>query len=489
MANQKQKKKKQTQKHPKPSTGMALGGFLLIILILVLCINLGVNTSVSLFIGAVAATILALCLKVPWNSIEEQIKSTMAAATPTFLIVILVGMLVGIWMAGGTVPALMYYGMKLISPKILVPLAFVLCSITSIFTGTSFGSIATMGLAMVGVAVTTNVPVALVAAACVCGAWLGDKMSPLSDTTNMASGVSRVPLYEHIGSMMYTTLPAALVALVLFAVAGLLFSSGEMDPAQAQLIMDTLKANFNINILLILPCIFVLLISAFRIPSILGLGLTVIISAIFAMIFQGVNFVDLMNYAFNGFSIETGVSIVDPMLNRGGIVSMTELLVIFMIASVLGAIITSTGILDVLARNILLRFIKNRVVLVVTALIYCYIVNFLTAGGQIVSIIVTEQTFEDAFKSMNIHQKVLSRTLEDAGTLSAPIVPWGVATIYVMSVLGIGTEYIGYCWFIFLVPIFSILCAVTGWGMWDAKGNPLWKKKQNRKAQLAEENA
>lgn len=477
------------KKQKLPSTGVAVGGFLLIILILVVCINLGVNTSVSLFIGAVAATIIALCLGIPWTKIEEQIKSTMASATPTFLIVILVGMLVGIWMAGGTVPALMYYGMKLISPKILVPLAFILCSVTSIFTGTSFGSIATMGLAMVGVAITTNVPVPLVVGACVCGAWLGDKMSPLSDTTNMASGVSRVPLYEHIGSMMFTTLPAALIALVLFTIAGILFSSGEMDPQQAKLIMSTLQDNFNINLLLIVPCIFVLLISIFKIPSILGLGLTVIISAVFAMISQKIGFVELMNYAFNGFSIETGVAIVDPMLNRGGIVSMTELLVIFMIASVLGAIITSTGILDVLARNILLRFIKNRVVLVVTTLIYCYIVNFLTAGGQIVSIIVTEQTFEDAFKQMNIHQKVLSRTLEDAGTLSAPIVPWGVATIYVMSVLGVGTEYIGYCWFIFLVPIFSVLCSVTGWGMWDAAGNRLWGKKKSAKPETVKAEA
>lgn len=470
-----------------PSTAVALGSFVLIILVLVILINMNVNTSVSLFIGCVTAVIIALCLKIKWTDIENQIKTTMASATPTFLIVILVGMLVGIWMAGGTVPALMYYGMKLISPKILVPLAFVLTSITSIFTGTSFGSIATMGLAMVGVAVTTNVPVALVAGACVCGAWLGDKMSPLSDTTNMASGVSRVPLYDHIGSMMYTTLPAAVIALVLFTIAGLMFSGGEMDPAQAKLIMDTLQANFHINLFLILPCIFVLLISAFKIPSILGLGLTVIISAVFAMIFQHVSFVDLMNFAFNGFSIETGVSIVDPMLNRGGITSMTELLVIFMIASVLGAVITSTGILDVIAKNVLLKFIKNRVILVTVTLLYAYIVNFLTAGGQIVSIIVTEQTFEDAFKEMNVHQKVLSRTLEDAGTLSAPIVPWGVATIYVMSVLGIGTEYIGYCWFIFLVPVFSILCSATGWGMWDAAGKPLWKSKKKSAPKLAEE--
>lgn len=205
------------------------------------------------------------------------------------------------------------------------------------------------------------------------------------------------------------------------------------------------------------------------------MGLAVVVSAAFAMVFQGVNFVDLMNYAFNGFSIETGVSIVDPMLNRGGVLSMSELLVTFMVASVMGAVITSTGILDVLAKNVLLKFIKNRTVLVFVTLVYCYVVNFLTAGGQTVSIIVTEQTFESTYEDMNISRKVLSRTLEDSGTLSAPIVPWGVATIYVMGVLGCSTAYIPYAWFIFIVPIFSMICAITGIGIWDKEENPVRK--------------
>ena len=182
-----------------------------------------------------------------------------------------------------------------------------------------------------------------------------------------------------------------------------------------------------------------------------------------------------MNYAFNGFSIETGVSIVDPMLNRGGVLSMSELLVTFMVASVMGAVITSSGILDVLAKNVLLKFIKNRTVLVFVTLVYCYVVNFLTAGGQTVSIIVTEQTFESAYEDMNISRKVLSRTLEDSGTLSAPIVPWGVATIYVMGVLGCSTAYIPYAWFIFIVPIFSMICAITGIGIWDKEEKPVRK--------------
>ena len=464
------------EERKKPSTAFALISFFAIVLVLIVMINIGVNTTMSVFAGVIVAVIITKILGIPWKEVEKSIISTAADCMPTFLIVIMVGMLVGIWMAGGTVPSLMYYGMMVISPKILVPLAFVLCALTSEFTGTSFGSVATMGLAIVGIASTTSIPIPLVVGAIVSGAWLGDKMSPLSDTTNLASGVSKVPLYDHIHSMQFTTLPAGLVALILFTIAGLHYSGGAMDMAQQKLIMETLSKNFNINLLLILPAILVILVSVFKLPSLLGMGLAVCVSVIFAMLFQGVNFVDLMNFAFNGFSIKTGVAIVDPMLNRGGVLSMAELLVTFMVASVMGAIITSTGILEVLAQNVLLKFIKNKSILVLVTLIYCYIVNFLTAGGQTVSIIVTEQTFESTFDDMNINRKVLSRTLEDAGTLSAPIVPWGVATIYVMGVLGCSNAYIPYAWFIFIVPIFSMVCAITGIGMWDKEGKPLRSK-------------
>lgn len=477
--------KKEVRKQITPSPAFAVISFAAIVAILVVLINLNVDTTMSVFSAALAAAVIAFMLHIKWNDVEHTLLKVVSDCIPTFLIVILVGMLVGIWMAGGTVPALMYYGMKLISPKILVPLSFLLCFLCAEFTGTSFGSIATMGLAMVGVASTTAIPVPLVIGACVSGAWFGDKMSPLSDTTNLASGVTRVPLYTHIHSMMYTTVPAALITLVLFTVAGLMYSGGEIDTTKATLICDTLQEHFTISPILLLPAILVLLVSVFKLPALLGLGITLITSVVFALIFQKVSFVELMNYAANGFSIETGVSLVDPMLNRGGIVSMTGLLICFMIASVMGGIITSTGILDVLAKKVLLKFIKNRTVLVIVTLLYSYIVNFMTAGGQTVAIIVAQQTFEDAYDQLGIDKKVLSRTLEDSATLSAPIVPWGVATMFVMSTLGCGTEYIKYCWFIFIVPIFSILCAITGIGIWDKNGNKMWGKKKAAAEQKA----
>ena len=463
------------------SFGMALAIIFLPILVILLGgLVLRVGFLVPLMLATITASLLSIMAGFTWKEVEACIVNGVHRIIIVTCILFLVGTLIGVWIQAGVIPLFLYWGLKLLSPSMFLVSTVLICAVFSLMTGTSFGTIGTAGLALLGVGEALGFPTGLTAGAIVSGAYFGDKMSPLSDTTNLASGVSRVPLYDHIGSMMYTTIPAALVALVLFTAAGLMHSGGEMDTTRANLICDTLAEHFNLNPILILPAILVLgrLVSVFKLPPLLGMGRTGVVSIVFAMVFQGVNFVELMNYAANGFTLSTGVDIVDPMLNRGGITSMTGLLITFMVASVMGGIITATGILDVLAKDVLLKFIKSRGVLVTVTLIYCYIVNFLTAGGQTVAIIVTEQTFEDAFDRMGIHRRVLSRTLEDAGTLSAPIVPWGVATLYVMEVLGCGTEYIPYCWFIFIVPIFSILCAFSGFGIWDKDGNKMWGRKK-----------
>lgn len=468
--------KKQEQKTP--GLGIALTGFVVIIAVIVLLTNIGVNTALTVFIGGVLACILALSLRVPWKDIEENIMSTLKDCSITFLVVIMVGMLIGLWMANGTVPSLMYYGMKLISPVILLPLTFLLCCFTSLFTGTSFGSIATMGIAMVGVASTTSLPVPLVVGAVASGAYFGDKMSPLSDCTNLASGIAKVELYAHINSMYYSTLPAAIVCLVMYTVAGFIYGGGAIDVEKANLICNTLADNFHISVVLIIPAVLVLLLSAFKIPAILGLGITVGISIIFGMVFQGTSFIDLLNYAFNGFSIETGVDIVEPMLNRGGIVSMTELLVIYILSSTMGAFIASSGIMDVIAQKMLLKVIKNRVSLIVVTIIYGYVMTFALAGVQTVTMIVTQQTFEEVYDKMNVSRRVLSRMLEDSGVLGCLFVPWGITAMYIATTLGVSnTAYIPYAWLAYVVPVFSVICAITGIGMWDKDEKPLWNKR------------
>ena len=470
------------------SAGVAVVAFLAIIAVLVILINLDVDTTMSLFVATIMATIVTFALHISWDETQSVLLKTIADCIPTFVIVIMVGMLVGIWIAGGTVPALMYYGMMIVSPTILVPLAFIACFLTSEFTGTSFGSIATMGVAFVGIGATTNIPMPLIIGAIVCGAWFGDRMSPMSDTTNLASGVSRVPLYTHINSMLYTAVPAAVIAFVLYFIAGLVMGGGTADPTTQKMIMAALDANYNMGPWLILPALLVLVVSALRVPAFLGFGITIVVSAIFAMLTQGISFVDIMNFAANGgfsgseYFVHTDAdNLVINMLRRGGIMSMMGLLVTFMVASLMGGVIKATGILEIIAQQVLLKVIKGRVALVIVTLIYSYVVNFLAAGGQTVSIIVTQQTFEEAYDRLGVNRRVLSRCLEDAATLSAPVVPWGVATLFVMATLGCGLEYIAYCWFIFLVPVFAIVCAVTGIGMWDGEGNRMWGKYKGMK--------
>lgn len=477
-------KTKETQKQRTPNLTFALIGFIAIIAIIILLTNIGVSTALTVFVGAALACIVALSLRVPWGTIEETVMSTLKDCSITFLVVIMVGMLVGLWMANGTVPSLMYYGMKLISPVILLPLTFVLCCFTSLFTGTSFGSIATMGIAMVGVASTTSLPIPLVVGAIASGAYFGDKMSPLSDCTNLASGITKVGLYDHINSMYYSTVPAALVCVVLYAIAGFMYGGGAIDSEKANLICNTLAENFNISVILIIPAVLVLLVSAFKIPAILGLGFTVGISMIFGMLFQGQSFIDLLNYAWSGFSIDTGVDIVNPMLNRGGITSMTELLVIYILSSTMGAFIASSGIMDVIAQQLLLKVIKNKVSLIIVTLIYGHVMTFAVAGVQTVTMIVTNQTFEEVYDKMGLSRRVLSRMLEDSGVLGCLLVPWGITAIYIATTLNVSnTAYIPYAWLVYIVPIFSIVCAVTGFGMWDKNEKPMWGKKSKEKSE------
>lgn len=464
-----------------PGLALSLAGFIVIIAVIVILTNIGVNTSLTVFVGAALACILALSFRVPWETIENTIMSTLKDCSITFLVVIMVGMLVGLWMTNGTVPSLMYYGMKLISPAILLPLTFVLCCFTSLFTGTSFGSIATMGIAMVGVASTTSLPLPLIVGAVASGAYFGDKMSPLSDNTNLASGLAKVGLYDQINSMYYSTIPAALVCLVMYTVAGFMYGGGTMDAGKANLICNTLADNFHISPILILPAVLVLLVSAFKVPAILGLGITVAISMIFGLVFQGTSFIELLNYAYNGFSIKTGVDMVEPMLNRGGVVSMTELLVIYILSSTLGAFISASGIMDVIAQKMLLKVIKNRVSLIVVTLIYGHVMTFAVAGVQTVTMIVTAKTFEETYDRMGISRKVLSRMLGDSCVLGCILVPWGITAMYIATTLGVSnTAFIPYAWLVYVVPIFSIACAVTGFGMWDKNEKPMWNKKSRK---------
>lgn len=456
-------KKERTPRQPK--VWEALLALICVIAVVVAAIRTKVGIQMGLAMGGCTAIVFALLMGNKWSDIQNTVKRVVGDSATTLLILLSVGMMVGIWIIGGTVPTLLYYGLKICSPNIIVPLTFVLCAITSLFTGTSFGSIATMGLALFGVGTSMGISAPLMAGAVCSGAFFGDKMSPLSDTTNVAADMSGTPLYDHIGSMMYTTVPATVICLVLYTVLGIRNASANADLSNIELILDTLGANFNISVIALVPAVLVLLTSALKAPAVPAMLGCTAVSGVFACLLQKISLSAMLGAAMNGFSSDTGVAMVDKILSRGGMTSMYSTVAIIILSATMGAVLEKSGVIDSLVNNVLLKAVHKPCGLILSTMVYCYSL-LLISGHQVMPIILGGRTFRPAYDRMGIHSKVLSRTLEDTCTIGAPMVPWGTSCAYMFSVLGIGIAYIPYAFLCYIVPLFAILYACTGWFVW-----------------------
>lgn len=456
-------KKERTPRQPK--VWEALLALIVVIAVVVAAIRTKVGIQMGLAMGGCTAIVFALLMGNKWSDIQDTVKRVVGDSATTLLILLSVGMMVGIWIIGGTVPTLLYYGLKICSPNIIVPLAFVLCAITSLFTGTSFGSIATMGLALFGVGTSMGISAPLMAGAVCSGAFFGDKMSPLSDTTNVAADMSGTPLYDHIGSMMYTTVPATVICLVLYTVLGIRNASANADLSNIELILDTLGANFNISVVALVPAVLVLLTSALKVPAVPAMLGCTAVSGVFACLLQKISLSAMLGAAMNGFSSDTGVAMVDKILSRGCMTSMYSTVAIIILSATMGAVLEKSGVIDSLVNNVLLKAVHKPCGLILSTMVYCYSL-LLISGHQVMPIILGGRTFRPAYDRMGIQSKVLSRTLEDTCTIGAPMVPWGTSCAYMFSVLGIGIAYIPYAFLCYIVPLFAILYACTGWFVW-----------------------
>lgn len=456
-------KKERTARQPK--VWEALLALVCVIAVVVAAIRTKVGIQMGLAMGGCIAIVFALLMGNKWSDIQDTIKRVVGDSATTLLILLSVGMMVGIWIIGGTVPTLLYYGLKICSPNIIVPLTFVLCAITSLFTGSSFGSIATMGLALFGVGTSMGISAPLMAGAVCSGAFFGDKLSPLSDTTNVAADMSGTPLYDHIGSMMYTTAPATVICLVLYAVLGVRNASANADLSNIELMLDTLGSSCNISVIALIPALLVLVTSALKVPAVPAMLGCTAVSGVFACLLQKVSLSAMLGAAMNGFSSDTGVTMVDKILSRGGMTSMYSTVAIIILSATMGAVLEKSGVIDSLVNNVLLKAVHKPCGLILSTMVYCYSL-LLISGHQVMPIILGGRTFRPAYDRMGIQSKVLSRTLEDTCTIGAPLVPWGTSCAYMFSVLGIGIAYIPYSFLCYIVPLFSILYACTGWFVW-----------------------
>ncbi len=414
--------------------------------------------------GAVVASFMGLYLGYSWKEIEKGIVNGIFIALQACLILLVIGILIGAWIAGGIVPTMIYYGLKILSPSIFLLATTVICAMVSLATGSSWSTAGTVGVALVGVGQGLGIPLPMVAGAIISGSYFGDKMSPLSDTTNLAPAVAGAELFSHIRHMIYTTGPSLLIALTLYGLLGLRYTHGNLQHQNIDLILSTIHSHFNTSPIMLLPVALVIFMVIFRIPALPALLANAALGGVFALIFQKTDLGAVLNAAQNGYVSETGVAAVDALLSRGGMESMMSTVALIIVALSFGGVMERTGLLNVIGEAVLKRA-KSTGSLVLSTVLTAIGMNII-APDQYLSIVVPGRMYREAYKKAHLKPKNLSRALEDGGTLSSSLIPWNTGGAYMWATLGVYPfAYLPFAFINIINPIISIILGYTGWTM------------------------
>lgn len=464
----------------KPSFGISVViiAFLFVVIIAQLVLGYSPEIHLTLVFSIAFAVILLMATGTKWAQIEEGILHGCKIATVPMLILMFIGLLIPMLIACGTIPSLIYYGLKIISPSVFLVTACVVCSVSAICIGSSWTTAATFGVAFMGISVGLGIPAPITA-----GAVLGDKLSPMSDSTNLAAGVCEANLFDHVRAMVYTTVPAYVISLVLYAIIGSKYSASNMDMESVNEILGAIEANFDIDalhvIISLLPLVLIVVLAAKQVSALAIMVVGSLFAMLIAVITQGYNLYDLMVYMNNGFSMETGSDIVDSLVNRGGIQSMMWTLSLGYLGLSYGGILEKCLVMEAILDK-MERLTRTPRGLVITHNITSVVVNFLS-GSQYVAIIIPGRMYLPAYDKLNLQRRLASRTCEDSGTVTSQLVPWGLCGVFYLGALGVSAwDYAPYTFLCYLTPIIAILC--TCFKMF------LWEKTPEEAAAVAKEN-
>lgn len=446
---------------------------------------LGLSAEVLMLVSAAVAAVIAVYLGYTWDDIMDSIVGKLSKTMPAIFILIIVGFLIGTWMIGGTIPMMVYYGLKIINPSFLVVTAFLVTAVVSICTGTSWGSAGTIGVALMGIASGLGAPLPIVAGAVVSGAYFGDKMSPLSDTTNLAPIAAGSKLYDHISHMLWTTGPGFIICCIVYTIVGMNMglSSGD-TPEKVTAILNTLDQIFSFNPLIILPVIIVLWGSLAKKPTIPVMLISSAVAIFNGIVFQGFKAADCFSAAINGFSLDmihiegfnaaNLISDIPTLLERGGMLSMLNTVLIAFCAYGFAGTLAVTGSLDIVLDRIM-KSVKSTFGLVLSTIISCLTAVCVTCNGQL-SILIPGEMFHKTYVKRGLEPRNLSRTLEDSATVTETLVPWTAAGVYMATTLGVPTlQYVPWAILNYTGMIFALIWAATGIGIMKIKkGSENW---------------
>lgn len=422
-----------------------------------------ISTQVVFLLSIIAAGIIGLLSGFSIEEIDgfflDGCKSVVLAA----MILMAVGAVVGSWIVSGVVPTIIYYGLSILTPSTFLVAGFIICCLLSFFTGSSYSAISTLGVAFMGISMGLNINPAITAGMIVSGSVFGDKLSPFSDSTNLAAAVSDANVFDHVKSMLYTTIPAMLISAVLYFIISIKYSVSSLDMTLINSIKEALANNFNINPLLLIIPVLTIILAVKKVPPLVALIASTLMAIAAAFIFQSghYDFKTIMNSMGTGFTINTDIPEINKLLTRGGILNMMSATALAFLALGLGEILQRIGVLNVVMQKIN-KVIRSKSTVVITTIFASLIVTILCAS-QYIAIILTGQFMKNSFKEYKIGRTVLSRTLEDGGTIFAFLVPWSTSGVFVTGVLGIEVfSYLPYTFFCILCPIIAIIYAIVG---------------------------
>ena len=470
------------QQATKPTITLLEALLPVVILVLLLSFNvtvygddaLGRSNQFILLIGAAVAAIVGFRNRVTYDQMIEAIGSNLKSTTGAILILLFVGALAGTWLLSGIIPAMIYYGLQILHPSIFLPACIVICAIISIATGSSWTTSATVGIALIGIGRALEIPVGMVAGAVISGAYFGDKLSPLSDTTNLAPAMAGSDLFTHIRYMTHTTVPSIIITLIIFLILG--FFQNTSGAADTDILLTSIKESFTINLGLFLVPVLVIFLIIRKTPPLAALLAGTLLGGLFALIFQpdlvvkiaGATTLSItsayqgvMNAIIGDIRVTTSNELLNDLFSSGGMKGMLGTIWLIVCAMVFGGIMDAIGGLQRLS-NALLSIAQSTFQLFASTAASCVVIN-LTASDQYLSIVLPGKMFNKAFADKNLAPENLSRTLEDSGTVTSVLIPWNTCGAYQSGVLGVGVgEYFIYAIFNWLSPIMTLVYAYFG---------------------------
>lgn len=451
---------------------------------------------IALILAAGMGIIIGIRNGFTWKELEAGIVHSISLSMGAILILLVVGSLIGTWILSGIVPTMIYYGLIILSPTFFYPLAAIICAIVALATGSSWTTASTIGIALIGIATALQLNLAITAGAIISGSYFGDKLSPLSDTTNLAPAIAGTDLITHIRHMLWTTLPSMAIAIILYLIIGLFtIKSGEL--VQLKPFLDAINGSFNVHWYLLIPPALVILMVIKKMPALPALLIGALLGGLFAVFFQQEAILKYVADAdlnrpvallkgvwmamFTEYRSETGHAALDELLSRGGMSSMLNTIWLIVSAMMFGGVMEKTGILTRIA-NIVLGFANSTGKLVLSTLATCAGINVI-AGDQYISIVIPGRMYRAEFEKRRLHPKNLSRCLEDSGTLTSPLIPWNTCGAFMAAALGVPTYlYLPFAFLNLLNPPISIFYGFTGFSMDKIKDSDVAEESEDLQA-------